>query len=82
MKEKIYKSLITISLSAACLTAAACGGESNPGASVSGTITQNPLTLEGFDETYLPDKTKILQRSGSIDLVLDFEGSVTGWQAL
>lgn len=82
MKGKIYKSFISLTLFAACLTATACGGDSKPGASVSGTITQDPLTLEGFDEAYLPDKTKILQRSGSIDLVLDFEGSVKGWQAL
>ena len=62
---------------------AACRGEPTPGGgTVSGMITVDPLTLEGFDETYLPDKNSIQQRSGSIDLVLDFQGTVPAWQAL
>lgn len=45
-------------------------------------IQQQPLTLEGFNADYYPVADKIQQRSGVIDVVIQFDGTEIAWQAL
>ena len=37
---------------------------------------------DGFNADYLPDASNIKQRTGRIDVCLDFEGTQEGWKAL
>ncbi len=59
-----------------------CGGGGNNGGK--GTITVDPLSASelGIDAEYIPSKESIKQRSGTIDVCLDFEGRHVGWQAV
>ena len=54
-------------------------------ASLKGMIDQNIEFLDlgdGFDEEYYPDKTKIKQQSGKIDVVILFEEMDDAWRAV
>lgn len=63
---------------------ASCGTTDGGGSGETdrGYITVDPLEFEGFDSRYLPAKNKITQMEGSIDVVLDFDGTQDGWYAL
>lgn len=50
--------------------------------SADGYITEDPLTLEGLSEDYLPRKDKISQMEGAIDVAIVFDDTLAGWQAL
>jgi len=78
---KMKKVLPLLGLAAIALTACS-GGKSDP--SGGGFITVDPLSASevGIDAQYLPDKKQIKQRSGTIDVCLDFEGRHVGWQAV
>lgn len=53
------------------------------GSSVSNPITVDPLDLgEEFNSAYYPVKEKIEQRDGKIDVVILFDGSEKGWEAM
>ena len=91
MKKKLFSAiaLMTCFTSLFGMTACGGGGGTSEGTSEGGsgnTIAVNPLTAaelgEGFQEQYLPDKSAIKQYSGKIDIALDFEGTVKGWEAL
>ena len=92
MKKKLFGAvaLMTCFTSMFSMTACLGGGgtdsTSNSGAGSTSTITVDPLTVAdlgaGFNEQYLPDKASIKQYSGKIDVALDFEGTVKGWEAL
>ena len=41
-----------------------------------------PLTLDGFDSDYAPASELIEKKQGKIDVVLVFEDSISGWEAL
>ena len=97
MKKKLFSAIALLTCFTSVFSMAACnlggtGNGGNGGTSDSGnggnggTITVDPLTAaelgEGFNETYLPDKASIKQYSGKIDIALDFEGTVSGWDAL
>ena len=73
----------------------ACGKDKNGGKNPSGSgkvpggesvqdgyITANPLQIEGLDPNYAPKKDRIKQKEGAIDVVLIFDGTEAGWQAL
>ncbi len=61
------------------------GGNSSAG-EVTGMISVAPLGAnelgDGFNADYLPDASNIKQRTGRIDVCLDFEGTQEGWKAL
>ena len=38
--------------------------------------------IAGFDEAYLPDTSQIVQQEGQIDVVILFDGTEKGWEAL
>ena len=61
------------------------GGNSSAG-ETTGMISVAPLGVtelgEGFNADYLPDASAIKQRTGKIDVCLDFEGTQEGWKAL
>ena len=91
MKKKLFSAiaLMTCFTSLFGMTACGGGGGTSEGTSEGGsgnTIAVNPLTAaelgEGFQAQYLPDKSAIKQYSGKIDIALDFEGTVKGWEAL
>ena len=62
------------------------GETSESGGAATGMISVAPLTAaelgEGFNSKYLPDASSIKQRTGKIDVYLDFEGTQGGWEAL
>lgn len=71
----------------------ACGGKSGANESESvkesevasveeGYITVDPLNIEGLNSDYAPKKNRIKKMEGSIDVVLVFDGTEAGWQAL
>lgn len=74
--------LAVISLFAFAFTG--CEKKGNNNASTSDeTIKVDPKDLgSDFNSTYYPVKDKIQQRSGKIDVVILFQGSEIGWQAL
>lgn len=82
MKTRKIGALLLSSLS---LSLVACGKE-DTGKTNGGTIQADLLSKtqlgEGFDESYLPAKEKIEQRSGVIDVNLDLEGESAGWDAV
>ena len=90
MKKKLFSAIALMTCFTSLFSITACGGgggTSEGGSSENtGSITVNPLTVaelgEGFQERYLPDKAAIKQYSGKIDIALDFEGTVSGWDAL
>ena len=89
MKKKFLSAIALMTCFTSLFSVTACnfGGGSGDGDSANGsTIAVNPLTVaelgEGFNEAYLPDKASIKQYSGRVDIALDFEGTVKGWEAL
>ena len=92
MKKKLLGAIALMTCFTSVFSMTAClggGGTSDGGTSeggANGMITVNPLTVadlgEGFNEDFLPDKASIKQYSGKIDIALDFEGTVKGWEAL
>ena len=83
MRKKLLTNVIALAISfSTLLGVAGCGGGSNKGGKEPGA----PLTVEelgeGFNANYLPDASAIKQRTGRIDVCLDFEGTQEGWKAL
>lgn len=70
---------------ATSLLLASCGGGNkestqNPsGEYISQSVLDVSRLGEGFNAKYLPDAKSIKQRSGKIDVVLDFDGTQYGW---
>ena len=82
MKKEILAVLLASTL---CISGlAGCGGKATNGENaVENSITAEHVDLgDAFDEAYYPDESQIKQQQGKIDVVLLFEGSQTGWQAL
>ena len=52
------------------------------GGEITDCITVQPLKLEGLNEKYLPVSSEIKQRSGQIDVVIQFESTEPAWEAL
>jgi ABC-type glycerol-3-phosphate transport system substrate-binding protein len=93
MRKKLLTNAIALAISFSTLfSVASCGGGGSSdkgnsgGGSASGMISVDPLSAkelgEGFNEAYLPDASAIKQRTGRIDVCLDFEGTQEGWKAL
>lgn len=85
MKRKSIKKAVTMILAAtmAAMSLAGCGGNGSGAGAVGDVIDKvELLELEGFDETYLPDVSSIAQQGGQIDVVLLFDGTEKGWEAL
>lgn len=83
MKRKVLAVLLVAMLSVSCLAGCGKGNGENGGDSVANAITEQHVDLgEGFDEAYYPDESQIEQKQGKIDVVILFEGSQDGWQAL
>ena len=80
MRKMFLRSLSVLSL-LMCL--ASCSGASS-GGGASGMIKASLLSISelgsNFDANYLPDTSSIKQRSGKIDVCLDFDGNQYGWQ--
>ena len=61
------------------------GGDDSSGSTSGGGSSKTiaaPLTIEGFDTSYNPASDLIEKKSGVIDVVLVFEDSLKGWEAL
>ncbi len=81
MKKRILAVLLASTLCVSGL--AGCGEKKTGGDAVANAITAEHVDLgDGFDEAYYPDESQIEQKQGKIDVVILFEGSQTGWQAL
>ena len=79
----IKKKPLAVTASLVCLFALSnCKG----GGSSGGMISVDPLSVEelggNFNKDYLPDKSNIQQRSGTVNVCLDFEGTAPGWKAV
>lgn len=79
MKKSIIAFLCCITVIGS-LTGCGNGGQ---GGSVAGAIEKVELQeIAGFNEDYLPDVSSITQQEGQIDVVLIFDGTEKGWEAL
>lgn len=90
------KNLIAGLLAAVMLLCVGCsgGGTTTGGNDISGNtggdagtgeyISAKPLDIsqlgDGYNPNYMPDAASIKQRSGTIHVVLDFDGTQVGWQ--
>ncbi len=78
MKKRIV-AILMASLMAVSL--AACGG--NGGGSAAGMIEKvDALEIAGFDAAYTPDFGNVAQQEGQVDVVIMFDGTEKGWEAL
>lgn len=85
MKRKSVKRAVTMILAAAMAVTslAGCGGSGSSAGGEGEVIDKvELLEIEGFDEAYLPDVSSIAQQGGQIDVVLLFDGTEKGWEAL
>lgn len=75
---------ILAGIMAVIMTASLAGcGAGGSGNSAEGTIEKVDMQkIAGFDETYLPDAGKITQQEGQVDVVILFDGTEKGWEAL
>lgn len=81
MKKKLVSVLLAMAMCATSLVG--CGGDSDTKKAVEGAIQTEHLDLgESFQSEYYPDESQTKLRQGKIDVVLLFEGTETGWQAL
>ncbi len=76
MKKRVFALLMAAALTVGLL--AGCGDKSGSNA-VSGDLMD---LGEGFNADYYPDMELVEKKQGKIDVVLLFEGSQDGWQAL
>ena len=78
------KGLISCLVAATMLLSTGCGGNSATGGNAKGYISQKVLDVkelgEGFNPKYLPDAASIKQQSGTVHVVLDFDGTQHGWE--
>lgn len=85
MKRKNVKRVMAMILAAAmaAMSLVGCGGNGT-GANKEGQAIGNVelLEMEGFNGEYLPDISSIAQQGGQIDVVLLFDGTEKGWEAL
>lgn len=78
MKKRIV-AIFMATLMAVGLTA--CGGGS--GSSAEGMIDKvDALEIAGFDSAYAPDFANVAQQEGQVDVVILFDGTEKGWEAL
>ena len=78
MKRRIV-AILMAALMAVGLTA--CGGGGGKGAE--GMIDKvDALEIAGFDSAYTPDFANVAQQEGQIDVVILFDGTEKGWEAL
>lgn len=81
MKKKILAVLLATTLCVSGL--AGCGGNDEDVNAIANAIGAEHIDLgDDFNEAYYPDEGQIEQKQGKIDVVLLFEGSQVGWQAL
>jgi len=79
MKKRIL-ALFMAAITAASLAGCGAGGS---GSGAAGMIDKvDMLEIAGFDEAYLPDTKNIVQQEGQVDVVILFEGTEKGWEAL
>ena len=88
--KKNFKAFLSLTIVLATVFTS-CGKGKKPSGTTSNSgngnmISVQPLSVqelgEGFNSAYLPDVSSINQRSGKIDVCLDFEGTQSGWRAL
>ncbi len=92
--KKILSILLLVAL---MVSLVACTGDTNPNTQATGNTgtsggttdgVENPIKVDpldlgdGFDADYYPVKEQIQQREGKIDVVILFDGSNAGWQAM
>ncbi len=75
MKRRVLAVLMAAALCVGAL--AGCGGKGGSGGA-SGDLTE----IKGFNEDYYPDLDAIEKKQGKIDVVILFEGSQKGWEAM
>ena len=79
MKRRV---LALILAAATAVSMIGCGG-SGLGSAGEGMIEKvDLLEIEGFNEAYAPDISSVAQQEGQIDVVIMFDGTETGWEAL
>lgn len=78
MKRKMVALLMAV-----CTAVGLVGCGTNGGGSISGKIAKvDLLEMDGFDSEYLPDTANIDQQEGKINVVMLFDGTEKGWEAL
>lgn len=79
MKKRV---LALILAAATAVSMIGCGG-GGAGSAGEGMIEKvDLLEIEGFNEAYAPDISSVAQQEGQIDVVIMFDGTETGWEAL
>lgn len=77
------KKRIVALLMAACMAAGLTGCGSGGSGAAGGSIEKvDLLTLDGFNSEYNPDISNIEQQEGKINVVMLFDGTEKGWEAL
>ncbi len=74
MKRRV----LAILMATAMIVGLLAGCSKDKGSSGSASVAD----LEGFNEDYLPDESLIEKKQGKIDVVILFEGSQAGWEAM
>ena len=78
MKKKLLALLMAATMAAGLI---GCGG--NGGGGAEGMIGKvDALEIAGFDSAYTPDFANVTQQEGQIDVVIIFDGTEKGWEAL
>ena len=78
MKKKLLALLMAATMAAGLIGCGAGGG-----GSAEGKIGKvDPLEITGFDSAYTPDFANVTQQEGQIDVVIIFDGTEKGWEAL
>lgn len=78
--KKRFLALFLAAITAASVIGCGAGGS---GSGAAGMIDKvDMLEIAGFDETYIPDTKNIEQQEGQVDVVILFDGTEKGWEAL
>lgn len=78
MKKKLLALLMAATMAAGLI---GCG--KSVGGSAEGKIEKvDALEIAGFDSAYTPDFANVTQQEGQIDVVIIFDGTEKGWEAL
>lgn len=78
MKKKLLALLMAATMAAGLI---GCG--TSGGGSAEGMIEKvDALEIAGFDSAYTPDFANVTQQEGQIDVVIIFDGTEAGWEAL
>ena len=78
-RNRILAGMLAVAMTAGL---AGCGGNGFGGGAAGMIDKVDMLDIKGFDKAYLPDVSNIEQHEGQVDVVILFDGTEKGWEAL